>query len=241
MSPINTDSPRVALVTGANRGIGLEITRQLAEQGVHVVATTRNADQGEAVVAEMKASGLSVSTFMLEVTDIQQCQALLAHIREEYGRLDILVNNAGIAPDQWQSGFQLEIDLFKEVMDVNVYSPLRLIQLFTPMMQAQDYGRIVNLSSELASLTTSEMGSTLAYRTSKGALNTITKLLSLELKETPNIKINAAAPGWCQTELGGEGAPRSAAEGADTVVWLAMLGDDGPTGGFYRDREVYPW
>ncbi len=240
MSHKETDSQRVALVTGANRGIGLEVTRQLAEQGIHVVATARSEEQGRALLGEM-AAGLSVSTFVLEVTNTEQCQALMSHISEEYGRLDILVNNAGIAPDQWQSGFQLDTDLFKEVMDVNVYSPLRLIQLFTPMMQARGYGRIVNLSSELASLTTSEMGSTLAYRTSKGALNTISKLLSLELKDFPNIKINAAAPGWCQTELGGEGAPRTAAEGADTVVWLATLADDGPTGGFYRDRESYPW
>ncbi|ARN74606.1 SDR family oxidoreductase [Oceanicoccus sagamiensis] len=241
MSHTETPTQRVALVTGANRGIGLEVTRQLARQGIHVVATTRSESMGQALVNEMTAAGLSVSSFVLEVTDTEQCQALFGHISKAYGRLDILVNNAGIAPDQWQSGFQLDIDLFREVMDVNVYSALRLIQLFTPMMQSQGYGRIVNLSSELASLATSEMGSTLAYRTSKGALNTVTKLLSLELKDAPNIKMNAAAPGWCQTELGGEGAPRTAAEGADTVVWLATLPEDGPTGGFYRDREPYPW
>ncbi|WP_200821218.1 SDR family oxidoreductase [Oceanicoccus sp. KOV_DT_Chl] len=232
---------KVALVTGANRGIGYETARLLAKQGIHVLATARDAQKGQLLLERLDGEDLSISTFPYEASDPASAQALFKYVQKTYGRLDILVNNAGIAPDQWQSGFQLSTDVFKQVMEINVYAPLQLIQLFMPLMKQQGYGRIVNLSTELASLTNSEMGSTLAYRTSKGALNTLTKLLALELKEYPDIKINAAAPGWCKTALGGDDAPRSAEEGADTVVWLATLDDNGPSGGFYRDRAIYPW
>lgn len=126
-------------------------------------------------------------------------------------------------------------------MTVNVYGPLLLTQLFLPMMQQQDYGRIVNLSSEIGSLTKIEMGSSLGYRTSKTALNSVTRTLASDLKDYPNIKINSAAPGWCITDMGGPDAHRTAEEGADTVVWLATLDDDAASGGFYRDRAIYPW
>jgi NAD(P)-dependent dehydrogenase (short-subunit alcohol dehydrogenase family) len=155
--------------------------------------------------------------------------------------LDILVNNAGIAPDQWVSGFDLEIDLLREIMEVNLYSGLRLTQLFMPMMKTSGYGRIVNMSSELATLSQCQMGSTIGYRMSKAAMNSMTVLLAQELKEFPDILINAAAPGWVNTELGGPDAPRKPEEGADTPVWLATLPEGGPSGGFYREREVYPW
>ena len=232
---------KIAVVTGANRGIGLAITRQLAGQGIHVVATARDAEQGQAMLAELQAEGLPVSTFCLEVTDADACAALLAHINEHFGRLDMLVNNAGIAPDQWVSGFDVDINRLREAMEVNLYSALRLIQLFIPMMKAQGHGRIVNVSSELATISQCQMGSTIAYRISKAALNSMTVLLAQELKDFPDILINAAAPGWVKTELGGPDAPRTTEEGADTPVWLATLPEGGPSGGFYRDREVYPW
>jgi NAD(P)-dependent dehydrogenase (short-subunit alcohol dehydrogenase family) len=232
---------KIAVVTGANRGLGLAITRQLAEMGVHVVATTRDAALGEAMLQQLLAENLPVSTFTLEVTDAQACEALLSHVEQQYGRLDILVNNAGIAPDQWVSGFDLDIDMLREIMEVNLYSTLRLTQLFMPMMKAQGHGRIVNMSSELATISQCQMGGTIGYRMSKAATNSMTVLLAQELKEFPDILINAAAPGWVNTELGGLDAPRTPEEGADTPVWLATLPEGGPSGGFYRDREVYPW
>ena len=164
-----------------------------------------------------------------------------AHVADTFGRLDILVNNAGVALDKWQSGLELNLDTLRETMEVNVYAPLRLCQLFVPMMQKNRHGRVVNLSSELASLTEMQMGYTLAYRSSKASLNAITRMLCLELKEYPDILVNAAAPGWVKTELGGGDATRTPEEGADTPVWLATLPAGGPTGGFFRDREVYPW
>jgi len=232
---------KIAIVTGANRGIGLEITRQLAEQGIHVIGTARDEAQGNAMVDVMTESGLSVSTFPLEVSDHAQCEALVKHVLDDYGRIDILVNNAGIAIDQWVSGFDVDLDVVRNTLEVNVLGLLDLIQLVIPTMKSQGSGRIVNLSTELASLTATQMGSTIAYRLSKSAVNTITRLLALELKDFPDILVNAAAPGWCQTELGGEGADRTAAEGADTPIWLATLESGGPTGGFYRDRKEFPW
>ena len=232
---------KIAIVTGANRGIGLEITRQLAEQGIHVIGTARDENQGKAMVEVMTEAGLSVSTYPLEVTDHTQCKAFIDYVLATHGRIDILVNNAGIAIDQWVSGFELDLDVIRKTIDVNVIASLDLIQLVIPTMKSQGSGRIVNLSTELASMTATQMGSTVAYRLSKAALNMTTRLLALELKEDPDILINAAAPGWCQTELGGEGADRSAAEGADTPVWLATLDAGGPSGGFYRDRKEFPW
>ena len=209
------DTDRIAIVTGANRGIGLEITRQLAEQGIHVVGSARNAGQGAAMVEVMEEAGLSVSTFVADVSNHEDCVALVEHVKTEFGRIDILVNNAGIAIDQWKSGFEVELDIVRQTLEVNVMGLLDMTQLVIPVMKAQGSGRIVNLSSELASLAATQMGSTVAYRTSKAAVNSITRLLALELtKEFPDILINAAAPGWCQTELGGEGADRTAAEGA---------------------------
>lgn len=238
---MNTSSKKIALVTGANRGIGFEITRQLALKNIHVIAATRKASDGEILANKLAEEGLTISTITLDVSSEEQCQAAKNHIEANYGRLDILINNAGIAIDQWTSGFDVSLDKMRETMEVNLYAPLRLIQLFIPLMKNQQSGRIINLSSELASLSTTTMGSTIAYRTSKAALNCLTKLLACELKDYPDILINAAAPGWCQTELGGEGATFTAAEGADTPVWLATLPAGGPNGGFFRQREEYPW
>ena len=238
---MTTSAKTIALVTGANRGIGLEITRQLAAKGIHVIAAARKAADSEKIVATLAAEGLTVSAFALDVADESQRLAIAEHIQTTYGRLDILVNNAGVAIDQWTSGFDVGLDKMRDTMEVNLYAPLRLIQLFIPLMKQQKHGRIVNLSSELASLSTTTMGSTVAYRTSKSALNCLTKLLACELKDFPDILINAAAPGWCQTELGGEGATFTAAEGADTPVWLATLPAGSPNGGFFRQRKEYPW
>ncbi len=232
---------KIALVTGANRGIGRAIAMQLAARGIHVIAAAREAEAGQAVVDEIGAAGGSAETFPLDVVDEQQCQAIRDHVAATRGRMDILVNNAGVALDKWISGLELDIGLLRETMEVNVYAPLRLCQLFIPMMQKQRHGRVVNLSTELASLAEMDMGCTVAYRSAKAALNAVTKMLSLELKEHPDILVNAAAPGWVKTELGGGDATRTPEEGADTPVWLATLPTGGPTGGFFRDREAYAW
>jgi NAD(P)-dependent dehydrogenase (short-subunit alcohol dehydrogenase family) len=231
----------VALVTGGNRGIGLAIADELARRGVRVYLTARDPARGEAALAQLAARGVSAQCLPLEATDERSRQHLAAELLRREGRIDILVNNAGVALDKWVPAQTLELDVLRDTMETNLYAPLRLCQLFLPAMREQRHGRIVNLSSELASLQSSGMGSSAAYHMSKTALNMLTRLLALELKEFPDILVNAAAPGWVKTELGGADAPRSTDEGARTPVWLATLPAGGPTGGFFRDEQPYPW
>ncbi len=237
-----TSAPKpVALITGGNRGLGLAIAGQLAERGLRVIISARRPEQGQAAADQLRGAGADADWLQLEVTDADQCRTAIEALLEREGRLDVLVNNAGVALDQWVSVQQLDVDVLRETMEVNLYAPLRLCQLVLPTMRNQGYGRIVNMSTELASLSQSELGSTAAYRSSKTALNMLTKLLSLELKDEPDILVNAAAPGWVKTQLGGKDAPRTPAEGARTPVWLATLPTGGPSGGFFRDEAEYPW
>ena len=231
---------RVALVTGANRGIGLEVARGLGRAGHHVVLGARRRPELDAAVATLRGEGLEVSGCTLDVADPASVAAAAAAITGEHGGVDVLVNNAGVALDKFVSGLVVELDVVRRTYDTNVLGALACAQAFVPGMQARGWGRVVNVSSELAALGTAQRGTTLAYRTAKAALNAMTVFLAAELTGS-GVLVNAAAPGWCRTELGGEGATRSAAEGADTIVWLATLPDDGPTGGFFRDRAPHPW
>lgn len=232
---------RVALVTGGNRGIGAAIAAQLGARGIRVIVGVRRADEGPRALDALRATGVDAGWVALDVADAASRDAAVAAVLEREGRCDILVNNAGVALDKWVPAAQLELDVLRETMEVNLYGPLHLSQRVLPAMRAQGYGRIVNLSSELASLEGSTLGSSAAYRMSKTALNMLTRLLALELKDQPGILVNAAAPGWVRTELGGSDAPRSPEEGARTPVWLATLPAGGPSGGFFRDEQPYPW
>ena len=230
---------RIGLVTGGNRGIGREICRQLAERGNKVILTARNSPAGQAATAELQALGLDVLLHQLDVTDGDSVAQLAHTLDQDGGRLDILVNNAGIYIDRGISPLELELELLRRTMETNVYGPLRLSQMVIPLMRRNSYGRIVNISSQMASLT--EMGGrALAYRTSKTALNAVTRILANEV-QSDNILVNAVDPGWVRSDMGGRAASRSLAEGADTATWLATLPDDGPTGGYFRDRRTRPW
>lgn len=229
---------KIALVTGSNRGIGKEIARQLSQEGVHVITAARTLKAAESTAEEIPQE---CTPLELDVSDEASRLAALQFVTKEFGRLDILINNAGIALDQWVPTLEVNLDLVRDTMEVNLYGPLALCQLFIPLMQKNDYGRVVNLSSELASMEKNEMGNTFAYRSSKAALNMLTVLLAKELKDNSNILINAAAPGWVRTEMGGPDALRSVEEGADTPIWLATLPEGGPSGGFFRDRAPYAW
>lgn len=229
---------QIALVTGSNRGIGKEIAKQLAQQGIHVITAARTQKSAEQTAKEITQE---CTPLELDVSDEASRKAALQFVTKEFGRLDILINNAGIALDQWVPTLEVNLDLVRDTMEVNLYGPLSLCQLFIPLMKKNEFGRIVNLSSELASMEKNEMGNTFAYRSSKAALNMMTVLLAKEINDSPNILINAAAPGWVRTEMGGPDALRSVEEGADTPVWLATLPEGGPSGGFFRDRAPYPW
>jgi NAD(P)-dependent dehydrogenase (short-subunit alcohol dehydrogenase family) len=234
-----TPTQRIALITGANRGIGFEICRGLARQGVHTLLTGRDARKAGTAAEKLAAEGLDVRPHQLDVTDPQSVERLRAFVVAEYGRLDVLVNNAALYIDDRHSLLTVDLGVMQHTMDVNVYGPLRLIQAFVPLMKKQGYGRVVNVSSGIGEL--SSLGPSYpAYRLSKIVLNLHTRILAGELRGT-GILVNAMCPGWVRTDMGGPSAPRSAEEGADTAIWLATLPDDGPHGKFFRDRKVIPW
>lgn len=233
---------KIALVTGANRGIGLEICRQLGRKGLHVILTCRKAEAGKKVADELKSEGMDVEFRQLDVTDPESIHACADSVDIDLGRLDVLVNNAGIMLDSSKTGasiFQADPKLIRDTFETNALGPLMVAKALVPLMRKNDYGRIVNVSSGMGQL--SEMdGGYPGYRISKTALNAVTVILSRELEGT-RIKVNSVCPGWVRTDMGGNNASRSPEEGADTIVWLATLPEDGPSGGFYRDRKRISW
>lgn len=235
-------SEKVAVVTGANRGIGFETCRQLAKQGFQVVLTSRDESKGKVAVEHLQAEGLQVIHHLLDITNPASVEQLAKFMREKFGRLDALVNNAGVLLDYRDSDgslFDAKIDTLRETMETNVYGPVRLAQILVPLMQEHNYGRVVNVSSVAGQLSDMSSGYP-AYRMSKTALNALTRILAEELKGT-NILVNAVCPGWVKTDMGGANAPRTPAQGADTIVWLATLPDNAPTGGFWRNRQPIDW
>jgi NAD(P)-dependent dehydrogenase (short-subunit alcohol dehydrogenase family) len=230
---------RIALVTGANRGIGLATARGLVSLGATVIVGARKQEDAASACASL---GPSVEPAVLDVTQPQSVAALRDMVVARHGRLDVLVNNAGVALDQWVSGLDVSLDTVRQTYEVNVLGALACCQAFLPAMMAQGWGRVVNVSSELGSMgPPSQFGGTIAYRSSKAALNAITRFLAVEAGKVAGVKINATCPGWVRTQLGGPDAPRTVEEGADTAVWLASLPDHGPSGQLFRDREPYPW
>jgi NAD(P)-dependent dehydrogenase (short-subunit alcohol dehydrogenase family) len=229
----------IALVTGANRGIGLEVCRQLAHQDITVLLTARSADAGQAAAETLRGDGLDVVFHPLDVTDPGSVETIWRFVKAEFGRLDILVNNAAIYLDKNVSVFDVPPALVAQTMETNTLGPLRMCQAFVPLMRQHNYGRVVNVSSRAGWLS-SMGGLNTGYRMSKTALNALTRIVADEVKDN-NIKVNALSPGWVRTDMGGPDAARSVEEGADTVVWLATLADDGPSGGFFVDREQIDW
>lgn len=236
---------RVALVTGGNRGIGKEIARQLASKGLTVIIGCRDEAKGKAAADELAAAGTPVRAETVDVSDRQSIGALMDRVERAYGRLDVLVNNAGILLDRGVSVLDVEEAVVRETFETNFYGVLRLIQAAVPLMRRHGYGRIVNVSSGLGAFQSFDVlpglkGQSSAYRLSKTLVNALTCLAALEV-DGRDIKINAVCPGRVRTDMGGEDAPLSAEEGADTAVWLATLDADGPNGGFFRDRHKAEW
>jgi len=239
MSDQTPQTGRIAVVTGSNRGIGFEVCRQLAQRGVRIILTSRDENKGQSAVRRLEAEGLEADYYPLDVTDPGSIQRLRDFVERQYGRLDILVNNAAVYLDDRHSLLAVDYDLLRLTMDTNAYGPLLLTQAFVPLMRKNGYGRIVNVSSGIGEL--SDLGSSWpAYRLSKILLNIQTRIIARELRGS-NILINAMCPGWVRTDMGGPGAPLSIEEGADTIVWLALLPDGGPQGGYFRDRRPIDW
>jgi NAD(P)-dependent dehydrogenase (short-subunit alcohol dehydrogenase family) len=230
------ENGRVALVSGANRGIGREVVRQLAEKGITTILGSRDEEKGRAAAEGMDGD---VRVRQLDVTDDRSVDRLARSVEEEFRRLDILVNNAGISNDRGQRGVDADLDVVRETLEMNLFGAWRLCEAFVPLMQRNRYGRIVNVSSGMGALNDMGGGSP-AYRVSKTSLNALTRILASELRGS-GILVNSVCPGWVQTDMGGPGASRTVEEGTDTPVWAATLPNNGPTGGFFRDRRQIPW
>lgn len=247
MSKINNENKRVALVTGANKGIGFEISRGLASRDITVVMGARDTQQGETACSQLQSVGLDVHFLLLDVADGESIKAAVNDLSKQFKRLDVLVNNAGIGVDKDATALTVDVRTVYETMQTNFYGPLLLCQNCIPLMQKNGYGRIVNISSTLGSLTEiADPESVYAglqlpsYRLSKNSLNGLTALFAGPVRGE-NILVNSACPGWVKTDLGGPQAPLTPAQGADTPIWLATLPDDGPTGGFFRERKLIAW
>lgn len=229
-----SDAP-VAVVTGGNRGIGLETCRQLAALGHRVVLTARDAAKGEAAARKL---GAGVEAHRLDVTSVTDATALAEHLADRYGQLDVLVNNAAIGYDTWQRVSTADLHQVREAAETNVYGPWQLVQALLPLLRASRQARIVNVSSGAGAIDDLGAG-TPAYSITKLALNGLTLMLARDLRHD-RILVNAVCPGWVDTDMGGGGG-RPVAEGAAGVVWAATLPGGGPTGGFFRDRRKIPW
>jgi NAD(P)-dependent dehydrogenase (short-subunit alcohol dehydrogenase family) len=223
----------VSLVTGANRGIGLEVCRQLAAAGHDVLLTAR-----DAAAAATAARVVGAAPLRLDVTDQASITEAAAAVQDRYGRLDVLINNAAITYDTWQRAIAADLAVVREAAETNLYGPWQMVQRFLPLQRASDHPRIVNVSSEAGSLA-GMGGGTPAYTTSKAALNALTRMLAAELR-SERFLVNAVCPGWVATDMGGHGG-RPVSEGAAGIVWAAALPDNGPTGGFFRDGRPIPW
>ena len=227
---------RTVLVTGANRGIGLAIARQLAELGNPVLLGSRDMKAGEDAARSLQRPGLDIEPIHIDLTDPATIDAALNKIKKSGRHVDALANNAGVLHEK--PILELREEEIGDSIAVHISGPLCLIRALAPKMIERKYGRIVNLSSGWGSFAEG-MGGPGLYGVTKAALNTLTVRLSKELPST--VKVNAMCPGWVRTRMGGQGATKSPDEGADTAVWLATLPDDGPTGGFFRNRKPIEW
>ncbi|MBC7808947.1 MAG: SDR family oxidoreductase [Akkermansiaceae bacterium] len=241
---------KIALITGANKGIGFETARQLGQRGATVLIGARDAGRGETAAQTLCSEGLNAEVVVLDTSDPASVQAAAQAVGNKYGRLDILINNAGVIIEDWMTPpSQTTLETFQNTFATNVWGVIATTQAFLPLVKNSPAGRIVNVSSTMGSLTAmsdpaNQYGGggayASAYRTSKAALNMLTELFAKELAQTP-IKINSICPGWVRTEMGSDAAPRSVEQGATASVRYATLPADGPTGGFFDEDGVVAW
>ena len=243
-------SGKVALVTGANKGLGLEMSRQLAQQGVVVVISARKLQAAEEAATTLRNDGLKAEAIALDVSDSTQIQAAVQKIDNKFSKLDVLINNAGVMLDgEWSTSnaSSVPLDTIRKTFDINFFALVEVTQAFLPLILKSQSGRIVNMASIEGSLSLhADPNSPIydskpfAYDASKAAVNSFTVHLAHELRNTP-VKVNSAHPGWVKTELGGDGAMMDITEGAKTGVQLATLPNDGTSAGFFHLGQPVPW
>jgi NAD(P)-dependent dehydrogenase (short-subunit alcohol dehydrogenase family) len=238
---------RIALVTGANKGIGFEIARQIGKSGTGVLLGARDATLGEAAAAALEAEGVEIRFIPIDLAIPSTIQAAAAAIEAAYGRLDVLVNNAGISDRDDGPPSKASLDAVRRVFETNFFGTLAVTQAMLPLLRKSDSARIVNVSSGLGSLAHNgdpawEFAHVkrIGYNTSKAALNMLTVQLAAELKGT-GIKVNSANPGFTATDLNGHRGYQTVPQGAAAAIRLALLPDDGPTGGFFSADQQEPW
>jgi len=231
---MQSSGPKVALVTGGNRGLGYGACEALMAQGFDVILTSRSEAKGRESAKRLKARFRA-----LDVTDPKSVSQAAEYVKREFGRLDVLVNNAGILPDKG-SAFETSHQDLQATLATNTVGPYLMCQHFIPLMKINGYGRVVNISSGLGQLTEMDGGGYGAYRVSKAALNAVTRLFSVETHGS-NILVNSVCPGWVKTDMGGPAAHRTLQQGVSGIVWAATLPDGGPSGGFFRDGKAIPW
>ncbi len=235
MNPIT----QVALVSGGNRGIGLALTEDLARRGFQVILGSRSLAAGKTAAKPLTKQGLKVLAVKLDITNASDRKAVLKLIKTQFHRLDVLVNNAGVFLDTSDDSQKAKLADIRKSCEINTLGAFEMCRTFLPFMAKHQFGRVVNVSSGMGQL--SEMnGGCPGYRLSKTALNAVTRIFSEEYKKH-GILVNSACPGWVKTRMGGKGAELSPQEGAETLAWLATLPNDGPTGGFFREKSQIQW
>jgi NAD(P)-dependent dehydrogenase (short-subunit alcohol dehydrogenase family) len=233
-----TQDRPVAVVTGANRGIGREVARQLGAHGYLTVLGSRDAERGRAAAAELGGEAAGIVARRLDVADDSSVRAAADWVDDTFGRCDALVNNAAIDYDTDARATTADLDRVHRAMETNLYGAWRTALAFLPLLRRSPHPRLVNVSSGGGSISSRGAG-TPAYSVSKAALNALTRILAAELR-ADRVLVNAACPGWVATDMGGSGG-RPVAAGAASVAWAVLLGDDGPTGGFFRDGRPVDW
>jgi NAD(P)-dependent dehydrogenase (short-subunit alcohol dehydrogenase family) len=230
---------QVALVTGGNRGIGYELVKQLALNGFKVILASRDPGMGNEAVQKLKELNLDVPCVKLDVANQESIHQAAVAINEKYGRVDVLINNAGVYLDENEKLLVMDPCILEKTMATNFFGVYHVIRSFIPLMEKHGFGRIINVSSEYGEMSEMSYPGVGAYKLSKFALNGLTRLVAAEIKE--DIKINAVDPGWVSSDMGGPSAPRTPKQAAESILWLATIGPEGPSGGFFKDGKQIPW
>lgn len=230
---------QVALVTGGNRGIGYELVKQLALKGFKVILASRDPEMGHEAVQKLMDSNLDVSFVEIDVDNQESIGQAAITVNKRFGRLGVLINNAGVYLDKNEKLLAMDPGILEKTMATNFFGVYHVIRSFIPLMEKQGYGRIINVSSDYGAMSEMSYPGVGAYKLSKFALNGLTRLVAAEING--DIKINAVDPGWVSSDMGGPSATRTPKQAAESILWLATIGPEGPNGAFFRDGKRIDW